>query len=481
MKTRILSLLLLLCLSLQPLMAMNQIIDSHANQLQSKLSTYASLLAYRYKCLCVKTSPEALLPIEVQTAEGDLPLDEVAKVVIMDEEHFLIAPMSQEYLDPICQAFLKNYPQLKQKMIDLDVSDNIDPEIREEYESAKEMFKQQTGEVITSLKILQLTTPDINDDVKDQLDKSVDVLYNQAKVRFRKELEEQKVKLLKALSQKYPRDVEEGNRKLDQTHEQVWRIVEDYTQEIHSDIADENFKYNERLKQNMDKDTVVNRGDDQVIEAATIEADKVLYAPKDVFVEHLTFKRSFTQQVLSTFSVPFTFRSSDVPGKFYVFGSYDAEQNTVNLDPYTGLIEAGKGYFFLPDQDIEQLEFTDAMVIATPLPVVPDQEGLYGALSKLIFLQDAYLMQPAADGTPKLVKADAEATLAPYQSYLWLGVETEATELKINLTSTGSGIDTLDAESPQGIAPIFDLSGQRIASPKRSQVYIKQDKKYMNY
>lgn len=227
---------------------MNQIIDSCASQLQSKLSTIASLLAYRYKCLCVKTSPEALLPIEVKTSKGDLPLEQVSKIGIMDEEHFLIAPLVQDILPNICEAFLMHYPQLKQELLDLDVSSNIDPEIREEYESAKEMLKQQTGEDMPPVRMLQLTTPDINDDIKDQLDKSVDVLYNQTKVRFRKELEEQKVKLLKSLSQKYPKDVEEGNRKLDQTHVQIWRIVEDYTQEIHSDIADENFKYNERQK-----------------------------------------------------------------------------------------------------------------------------------------------------------------------------------------------------------------------------------------
>lgn len=224
---------------------MNPTTDKYKTILQSKLMTYASLLDFRYKCLCVKTSPEALLPIEVSTPQGDLPLEKVAKIGIMDDEHFLIVPILQDLLIPIAQSFMTHYPQLKQEFIDLDMSENVDPEIREQYEDAKRILKEQTGEDMPTVRMLQLTTPEINDDVKKQLDTSVDTLEQMCKVKFQAELTKSKSDTMRALA-KDPRSVDDANRELDKTYNNCWQQVNRYTMEEKQAIDEANYRYHQR-------------------------------------------------------------------------------------------------------------------------------------------------------------------------------------------------------------------------------------------
>lgn len=224
---------------------MNPITDKYKTMLDGKLLTYASLLDFRYKCLCVKTSPEALLPIEVSTSEGDMPLEKIAKIGIMDDEHYLIAPLSQDMLTPICKAFLSRYPQLKQELKDLNLSENIDPETRDEYEATKMILKQQTGEDLPPIRVLELTTPEVDDDMKKQLDQSVDALKQMCKAKFQTELANCKAETSRALARD-PQELQKANNELDIIYNKDWNIVEHYSQKEKEDIADANNRYNQR-------------------------------------------------------------------------------------------------------------------------------------------------------------------------------------------------------------------------------------------
>lgn len=224
---------------------MNPITDKHTTKLRGLLLTYASLLDFRYKCLCVNATPEALLPIEIKTTQGDIALEKVCQIGIMDDEHYLVAPISQDMLIPIAQAFMKRYPQLRQEFVDMELTDNIDPEEREQYEEAKRMVKEQTGEDLPPLRMLQLTTPEINDDMKKQLDISVDTLEKMCKAKFKEELTKCKANAAKDLAN-FPEKIDIANKELDNTYNECWELVQGYTMQEKEIIAEANKRYHQR-------------------------------------------------------------------------------------------------------------------------------------------------------------------------------------------------------------------------------------------
>lgn len=225
---------------------MNVIADKYKTGMRNKLSMYSSLLDFRYKNLCVKTNQEALLPIEIKTKNRDLPLEEVAQIGIMDDEHFLVAPTTPNMLQPICQAFLTTHPQLKQEIILLDQQEDLDPETKAVIEMNKEIMKEQTGEELPPLQALLLTTPEVNDNLKDRLDDAVSVLKKQCEVKYQKELLDNKKRMAISMTGAAPKDLDNANKELDQMYDQCWQIVEELTAAELADIADANRLYHLR-------------------------------------------------------------------------------------------------------------------------------------------------------------------------------------------------------------------------------------------
>ena len=96
------------------------------DEAKKKMSGYAALLNYRLMNLCVKASPEALLPISVSSGGEGLPLEKVAWAQIGDRsDQFEIFPMSSALLYPIVKAIQEVHPEFK---IELKKADEEDDE-----------------------------------------------------------------------------------------------------------------------------------------------------------------------------------------------------------------------------------------------------------------------------------------------------------------------------------------------------------------
>lgn len=225
---------------------MNPSTGKYKTSLIEKLGMYTSLLDFRYKNLCIKTHPEALLPIEVEAGAIPERLEDIAQVGIIDDEKFLVIPNNQSMMSKVCQAFIKSHPQLKQEVVQMDISDDLDPETKAEVETQRESYKQQTGEDLPPIYALILTTPEVDDNMKDTMDKSVDALEKQCEVKYQKELIEFKSRMAISLASQGAEDLDKANSELDDIYNNCWKQVEEITESMHSEIADANIRYHKR-------------------------------------------------------------------------------------------------------------------------------------------------------------------------------------------------------------------------------------------
>lgn len=235
---------------------MNPYVDKMKMQMRTKLMQYATLLDFRYKNLCVETSSEALLPIEVTVGKNDYTIEQVAKSAIIDDEHYLIAPVSPSFLHPISKAFLKTHPQLKQEFYDPMDNPYSSDESKASLKMQKEMFREQMGEELTLPQILILTTPEVNDDTKDQLNKTVDALKEQCRALYEKELMKHKADLNVKMAQAKTDEIVKANQELDDEYKKLWRDAEMCTEEERQIIVKANQRYHDRQKQNEHDETM---------------------------------------------------------------------------------------------------------------------------------------------------------------------------------------------------------------------------------
>lgn len=225
---------------------MNVILDNTKMAMRAKLMPYAGMLDYRYKNLCVKTSKEALLPIEVKLGDNEMPLENCAKSGIIDEEHFMIAPLKQELVIPVCQAFLETHPQLKQDLYNQLDNPYISAATKNKLRNDMELFKEQTGEVLVLPQVLILTTPEVNDDEKKMLNDTVDVLKKQCEVIFSKEYAKFKSDMNAQMARSKPEELLAANKELDNEYQALWKTVEDYTMQERMTIEQANERYHQR-------------------------------------------------------------------------------------------------------------------------------------------------------------------------------------------------------------------------------------------
>lgn len=233
---------------------MNVKVDQIKTSMRGKLMPYSSMLDYRYKNLCVKTSTEALLPIEVKVDNRELPLEQCAKSGIVDDEHFMIAPTDQALVTPVCQAFLETHPQLKQDLYNPVDNPYISQATREKLRNDIRLFKEMTSEDLVLPQVLILTTPEVNDDEKDALNNTVDVLKKQCEVLYKKEYTRFKTELQAALVKSNPDEINSANKELDDEYNKLWQDVEKYTMEERQAIEEANQRYHERQEAMQEKE-----------------------------------------------------------------------------------------------------------------------------------------------------------------------------------------------------------------------------------
>lgn len=150
-------------------------IETLIHEMESRLGGYVTLLVYRYANLCVKAQPLSLLSAQIIDDEmGEMKLEQVAGVMLLDEYHLKLVPFDPRFNFPLCKAIKLEHPEFKQ--------DLVKPENGEEDE-----------------RILILTMPEVNKDRRDVLIDSVNVLFDGCKAKMDKTSAEYRLKLEKKI------------------------------------------------------------------------------------------------------------------------------------------------------------------------------------------------------------------------------------------------------------------------------------------
>lgn len=174
---------------------MNTILIKHINDTQKKMGAYLSLLDLRYKNLCVKADPVALLPVTINTGHQEVNIEEVANISMPNEFQLAIYPNISNYMQDIIRGVFEAHPEFK-----LDVRDTNEDRKNQEKSQMKEpdeegleeepdmnsvlglddMFDEDSDET----KYLLYTMPEVNKDRHDFLSNGVKALHKQCMARL---------------------------------------------------------------------------------------------------------------------------------------------------------------------------------------------------------------------------------------------------------------------------------------------------------
>ena len=215
-------------------------IETLIHEMESKLTGFAALLVYRYANLCVKAQPMALLSAQIIDEEmGEMKLEQVAGVMLLDEYHLKLVPFDPRFNFPLCKAIKLEHPEFKQ--------DLVKPENGEEDE-----------------RILILTMPEVNKDRRDVLIDSVNVLFDGCKAKMDKTSAEYRLKLEKKIVT-LPTDDERNEAKdaLDSSIKNHQGIVDKVKEDKVKEIEEAYQRYldEQTSKRNQADETAAARGE----------------------------------------------------------------------------------------------------------------------------------------------------------------------------------------------------------------------------
>ena len=188
-----------------------------------------------------------------------------------------------------------------------------------------------------------------------------------------------------------------------------------------------------------------------------------------------------------SFIVPFDIPAGQAAelGKFYQYTSHDPEVRKVYFDDIAevsdGVVKANTAYFFKPARDFASFTVENPTFGTTgnmPDAENPSVPGLYGTYSQIQIPVGAY-GYVVQDGQSTFVKAGYGNILRPYRAYLWLGSGAYMAKARgiFGIEDDVDAIEFIGADDLDLNAPIYNLRGQRITTPKKGEIYIQNGKK----
>ena len=207
-------------------------------------------------------------------------------------------------------------------------------------------------------------------------------------------------------------------------------------------------------------------------------------SPVDFTAASVTYNRNIVMDDgMYSFIVPFDIPADQAAelGKFYQYSKH--EEGEVYFDDIEkigeGEVEANTAYFFKPAKNITSITVDDAEIKATtsmPNAENPSEPGLYGTYSQIEIPVGAY----GYGNMGFFIKAGTDNLLRPFRAYLWLG---NGASMAKALAFFGdyddiTGINNIETDTDLDMSkPIYTLSGQRIMTPKKGEIYIQNGKK----
>ena len=173
---------------------------------RSKMSAYAALLNYRFANLCIKATPESLLPIVVVLGGETQNIEKVAKARLTPdrEDQFEIYPLSPDFLMPIVKGIKEVHPEFKIDLVEFDGSD--DPDDR----------------------FIVATMPIVDDTRHKILTDAVGVLADTANSQLEATFTLYTARLATHLAEAKPEELDEAKDQLQQLHDKANDICKEY-------------------------------------------------------------------------------------------------------------------------------------------------------------------------------------------------------------------------------------------------------------
>ena len=138
------------------------------DSLGEKYTNYIGIMDFRFRNLCIKSDPMALLPVKV-LIEGELQnIEQCADVGKDNDYQFMVFPKYEEDLGQIAKGILEVHSEFKVEGKTMPI------------ESVDENGNDQTVDV----KYLLLTMPVVNDDRYKVLKDGVDAIYQDCKIQM---------------------------------------------------------------------------------------------------------------------------------------------------------------------------------------------------------------------------------------------------------------------------------------------------------
>ena len=211
--------------------------------------------------------------------------------------------------------------------------------------------------------------------------------------------------------------------------------------------------------------------------------------PVDFTAASVTFNRYFVNDGgMWSFIVPFDIPAAQAAqlGKFYQYSKHEEGKvyfdDITTIDNADGIVRANTAYFFEPAKEILSITVenptfgtTGNMADATN----PSEPGVYGTYSQIDIPVGAY-GYAIYWGESTFVKAGTGNVLRPFRAYLWLGSGASMAKARAFFGDYDvDAIELIGADDLDLNAPIYTLSGQRITTPKKGEIYIQNGKKVM--
>lgn len=185
---------------------------------------------------------------------------------------------------------------------------------------------------------------------------------------------------------------------------------------------------------------------------------------------------------IATFSAPFAFTLPDGIDAYIVKQTPTGETATLELLASAGdVVAANTGVILLGKTDA-----TKVLMVPATTTVVSDVASLLGhsAGAPVDVVTDGtnYILAKNSDGNIVFSKAkagaDSNKNLSMNKAYLKLG-GLGVNQFKLDFGGTTTAIEGITTEADAANAPVYDLSGRRIAAPTHRGIYIRNGKKFM--
>ena len=212
-------------------------------------------------------------------------------------------------------------------------------------------------------------------------------------------------------------------------------------------------------------------------------------SPIDFTATSATFNREILADGgMYSFIVPFDIPADQAAelGTFYQYSKHEEGKvyfdDITKIDNADGIVRANTAYFFEPAKNITSITVENPTFGTTgtmPDATNPSEPGLYGTYSQIDIPVGAY-GYAMHDGQSTFVKAGTGNLLRSFRAYLWLGSGASTAKALAFFGDYDdiTGINNIETDTDLDMSkPIYTLSGQRIMTPKKGEIYIQNGKK----